>query len=109
MKKMRAKIHWLSATEGGRRTPPAVSPPGVHPYSPVVRFKDEVGPNPTVSWSLGVEQIPSLSTDTDWVASVFFRMPDAPHDALRVGRAFVLLEGARVVGDGVLIGEAGDD
>lgn len=64
--------------------------------SPVI-FGDD--PMPDEAWTLVVDRGGSEPGATETVL-VHFLMDNAPHEALRVGRAFNLVEGARVVAEG---------
>lgn len=99
---MKAKIHWRTREEGGRRNLPAGV--GQPPYATVVRFKDSTEPwPPPVAWSLVVEKIEAISHEYDWVANVHFLVEEAPAEELRVRREFALYEGGRCVATGILI------
>lgn len=101
---MKARIHWKTREEGGRRNLPAGV--GQPPYATVVRFKDAAEPwPPLVAWSLVIEKIAIMSCEYDWLADVHFQVGEAPAAELRVQREFELYEGGRCVATGVLIGE----
>lgn len=101
---MKARIHWKTREEGGRRSPPTGI--GQPPYATVVRFKDAAEPwPPPVAWSLIVQKVEALSQDYDWVANVRFLVDEAPVAELRAHREFELYEGGRCVAAGVLAEE----
>jgi hypothetical protein len=97
-----AKLHWFRSDEGGRVTLPVCE--GEPPYATVVRFKDSVEPWPqNVVWSLVVEKIEVLENEYDWVVRVRYLFPEAPSAELKSGREFELMEGGRLVAEGVLL------
>jgi hypothetical protein len=104
---MKARIHWKTKEEGGRRKPPAGV--GHPPYATIVRFKDTSEPwPPLVAWSLVVEKVVAQSNDFDWVADVHFLVDEAPVAELRMNREFELYEGGKCVAAGVLIEDEGE-
>lgn len=102
---MIAIINWLAETKGGRKKPPLGV--GIPAYSTEIRFNDEPWPPVDASWSLVVEKIEWLSTEFSWIAHVHFLAAAAPHDSLRLGRAFELYEGNKRVASGVVCGNDG--
>ena len=94
MRRAVARIHWLSEQEGGRRT--AVS-------SQRYMGPAEIdGPGTSAGlWTLVVERA-STEPEADETVEVHFLMDDAPHDRLRAGAGFRLMEGARTVARGVV-------
>ena len=87
-------------------------------YSPIVRLLDPDDPQPgddppaEVVRSLAVRKLEGDDELTDdgaeWLAEIAYRMKEAPHEALSIGRRFELYEGACCVATGVVIGIAGD-
>jgi hypothetical protein len=102
---MRAIVEWIPEEHGGRQQPPTGV--GSRPYTTVVHFPDAKEPWPApVGWSLVVEKDEALSERFRWVANVYFLVGEAPHDALRPGRAFELYEGNKRVAHGRILSES---
>lgn len=101
METKKALIEWVPNELGGRSKPPLGT--GTPPYSTVVRFTDEPWPHPSGCWSLAICKIEEFGNEWRWVADVYFRMEDAPHEALRSGREFELYEGGKMVAHGHLL------
>jgi hypothetical protein len=94
-----AKIHWLSAAEGGRQYPPS----GPR-YSTLARFEKESTKWPEVAWSIVADfknQLDSSSIE----AEINFLSPDAPLHLLECGNRFELYEGHRLVAHGEVLKE----
>ncbi len=105
MVKMRALVEWIPKDQGGRSQPPAGV--GMQPYSTVVRFLDTDEPwPPPGAWSLAVEKDEVESQGDRWIAVVYFRVEDAPHESLREGREFELYEGNKRVARGRILADA---
>jgi hypothetical protein len=98
--RVRAIIRWVPASRGGRRQPPRP----VAGYAAPARFESdaaqEQGP-----WSLRIAEASELRGGEAVEVRVTFVMPDAPHDLLREGERFELLEGRKVVAKGVVVSE----
>jgi hypothetical protein len=104
-KRARAKIHWLSPSEGGR-----TAPPGGPRYVTIVRFESSVCDWQKDAWSLVIEFDQPPNNAGEHTALVWFLAydkPDVPHDLLRVENKFELLEGTRVVAQGTIVEELG--
>jgi hypothetical protein len=99
---MEARIHWFRWDQGGRVTLPACE--GDPPYATVVRFKNSNEPwPPSVVWSLVVEKLRVFESEYDWIVRVRYQFPNAPSCELQPGREFELLEGGRLVAEGILL------
>jgi hypothetical protein len=94
----RARIHWLSPEEGGRR-----NPPGIDKYRGISRFDED--PNHRLGfWDLVVRfEIFPTSEDRDSVAFVSFLADEAPHHLLRAGAPFEVMEGLKTVARGIIV------
>ena len=104
-KRARARIRWLSATEGGR-----TSPPGGPRYLTIARFESADIDWQKEAWSLVVEfdQSPDVSGEqTALVWFLAYDKPETPNDLLYVENKFDFLEGARVVAQGTIVEELG--
>ena len=104
MIRKRAELEWIPRELGGRSKPPLGV--GAPSYATVIHFPEQPWPHSTGSWSLVVIKDEALSTEYRWVADVHFLVDEAPHDALRNGRAFELYEGNKCVARGSIIGDA---
>ena len=94
MKHAIARLRWLPPNEGGRPSPVSAT----RYMSPVVME----GIDPTeAAWTLVVNRSEAAGGDDETVL-VHFLMEDAPHDLLKTGTAFRLLEGARTVAEGIV-------
>jgi hypothetical protein len=93
-----AIIRWIPAERGGRRQPPA--PAGG--YSTLSRFESDPRTS-GIDWSLVIVDAVPLGSDACVRATVRFLVPEAPHEWLRDGERFELLEGRKVVAKGVVI------
>jgi hypothetical protein len=103
-KVVRAKIRWLTPEEGGRKEPPRIDK-----YSTVVHFQDDTEDWPRIAWSLVVDLGEAESTEdsleiTAPVWLLFYDRPGAPNHLLRPNSRFELVEGARVVARGEVLG-----
>jgi len=58
---------------------------------------------PPVAWSLAVEKDEAQSQGYRWIAVMYFRVEDAPHESLRQGREFELYEGNKCVARGKIL------
>lgn len=97
-RKVFAKIHWLSAAEGGRKHPPQ----GPH-YSTVARFANQADKWPQEAWSLVAEFTEVRDDLFCREAEIRFLSADAPADLLQPGSQFELYEGRRVVARGEIV------
>jgi hypothetical protein len=89
----RARVTWLSSSEGGR------SPlPGGRRYVTIGKFPED-GPNwPDGGWSVVLEfDTPPSVQGSPSIGVATFLMDTAPHDRLRDGQRFELFEGLRRV------------
>jgi hypothetical protein len=86
---VKASIHWLTEAEGGRNQLPTSLC-----YSTVARFSQQKN-WPDQAWSIVAEfnELPTITS----TARVRFLVDNAPHDLLRSGATFELLEGHKVV------------
>ncbi len=50
-----------------------------------------------------IEKLSILDNDYDWIVRVRYLFPEAPVSELKPGREFELMEGGRVVAEGVLL------
>ena len=85
----RARVRWLSSSEGGRAEPPAGQQ-----YITVARFSDPAGDWSTDAWSIVLTFLGSSEE-----AEVHFLAPEAPAHLLRQGQVFELFEGFRKVAE----------
>lgn len=95
MTSIRAKIHFFSSAEGGRR-----SPPSGPTYSTVGRA--EGADDTTGRWSMVLTFEGAPDAGGDVVAQVRYLVPDAPHHQLLTARTFELFEGGHRVAVGVV-------
>jgi hypothetical protein len=93
-----ARICWIEAKDGGRRTPFT----GTR-YITVARFEREKAKWPKEAWSLVVDfgELPTRSCCV--TADVHFLVPEAPEYLLTTGDKFELFEGNRCVAEGEII------
>lgn len=96
---MKARIHWLAESEGGRKCPL----PNGSRYITVARFEDEKEKYPEEAWSLVIENIETLDIDGLTVGDVRFLVDDAPNYLLREGGVFELFEGRNMVARGLIL------
>lgn len=98
--KLRARVHWLSPTEGGRTALLTGDR-----YSTVSRFPEDTE-WPRVAWSVyfAFDEPPSEQGNPSlgWVE---FLSPDAPQERLSPGRSFDLYEGGKLVGSVELLSD----
>jgi len=94
--KVIARIHWIPATEGGRKHPP-VGPR----YSTVVKFEHEAEQWPQVAWSIVADFKNEFRTE----AEINFLSPDAPLHLLEPDNKFELYEGRRLIARGEALKE----
>lgn len=94
----RARIVWLSAEEGGRKTP--IGPN----YCPIVRFDADPDHSKHGTNSLVVDIERNVGHLTD-LADVRFLADTGPTDLLYPGATFQLMEGSRVVANGTILNE----
>jgi hypothetical protein len=102
-KVVKARLQWLSPEEGGRKHPPA----GPR-YSTVARFEDAAARFPEIAWSFVVEFDAPISSTLEVTANVWmlaYDEPGAPQHLLEPGNRFELVEGAKVVARGYVLGE----
>jgi hypothetical protein len=99
-----SRIRWCPAEAGGR-----AAPPGGSRYVTVSSF-DPPTPNwPEEAWSLVIEPIGPRHFAPEGTCAVHFLAREAaPHHVLRRGTRFQLLEGKRVVADGVVLDDTYD-
>lgn len=89
----RARITWISPEEGGRTNLPTVAR-----YSTVAKFPEDLSTWQREAWSVVIESDPPPAMQGNpSLGSVSFLAEEAPHERLRVGRAFELYEGGRCV------------
>jgi len=100
-KRARARIRWLPPDAGGRERPPTGSE-GAR-YTTLSHFEDDVIYWPESQWSLVVQFEEPSSRTLETIATVWFLSSDAPHDFLRAGSHFELLEGKRIVARGEIL------
>jgi hypothetical protein len=92
-----AKLYWLSAEEGGRKSLPT----GPR-YSTIARFANQQKPLSEEAWSLVAEfRDPPDQTRSRRVLVRF--LFDGPEHLLKPSETFELLEGERVVARGTFI------
>jgi hypothetical protein len=97
---MDPRICWVPTEAGGRAAVPA----GPR-YSTAARFEDESANEPNEAWSIVVVFHGGADEALCLTADVSFLAPDkAPTHLLRPGSRFALLEGARVVARGEIVG-----
>ncbi|HSI34524.1 MAG: hypothetical protein ACAI43_26885 [Phycisphaerae bacterium] len=104
-REVRAVIRWVPTSRGGRQAPPTPAAG----YTCPARFENDVDAGGTPSgaqWSLRIVSAVELRTGEVVDARVRFLLPDAPHDLLRDGERFEMLEGRRVVAKGVVLPDA---
>jgi hypothetical protein len=96
-KKVRARITWVTAENGGRPTPPS----GAR-YSTAARFDAIKDRWPAEAWSI-VANLPEATEQ--WTMEVELRMlvDSAPEHLLDAGSSFDLFEGRTLVGQGVVL------
>jgi hypothetical protein len=85
----RARVRWLSSSEGGRAQPPTGEQ-----YITVARFDDPAGDWSTDAWSVVLRFVGSSEE-----AEVHFLAPEAPPHLLRPGVVFELYEGRKKVAE----------
>lgn len=95
--KVKARIVWVPAAQGGRTKPPSGPQ-----YSTVVRFEGD--PDwPNEAWSIVAEWNPSTTSEEFVLAEVGFLVEEAPQHRLVPGAKFELYEGKRVVARGEVV------
>ena len=94
----RAIIRWVPASRGGRKAPP----PDATGFTTPVRFESDAVAS-RGWWSLRIIDARQLHGSEVLDARVAFVMPEAPHDLLKEGERFELLEGPRVVAKAVVL------
>src|SRR4051812_31258726 len=94
----RAIIRWIPASRGGRRQPPV----SATKYTAPVRFEND-RQEPWGSWSLRILEATELRGPEVILARVAYLVPEAPHDLLREGERFELMEGRNAVAKGVIL------
>lgn len=100
MRKAIVTITWLTRSDGGR-----VSSPPHSPYVSPISFE---GGCENAHWSAVFEfEYPADHSLTHF-ATADYLSPNAPQDELRVGSAFIICEGKRVVANGVILGIASE-
>ena len=100
-KALMAKIQWLKAEQGGRKTLPSGDK-----YAPIIRItKPTLKPKPWLdtngAWSLFVENKSAVS-DFETIAEVRYLSEKAP-DNLNKGVEFELYEGSKLVATGIIL------
>lgn len=95
---VKARLTWLTAGKGGRSTPPA----GPR-YSTVTHFSAQGTDWKKDAWSLVVEFTQPPDASLSHPVQVTFLIPDGPAHLLTSGNSFELLEGDRVVAEGVIL------
>jgi len=94
-----AMISWVPQDQGGRKQ----IPPGPV-YRGVARFEDDRDRWPNEAWSIVVTLLrPYGKRRHGHLAKVSFLSDEAPHEMLRSGARFSLMEGDRVVAKGVVL------
>jgi hypothetical protein len=96
----RAIIRWVPAARGGRNAPP---PDAVGYTCPPQFESDPAGTRG--SWSLRIVSAVQLRGPEVIDARVRFVVDEAPHDLLREGERFELMEGRKVVAKCVVLPE----
>ncbi len=94
----RAIIRWVPAARGGRQQPP----PSAVGYTAPARFESDPQEQRGV-WSLRIIQCKPLRGAEVIDANIEFVMPGAPHDLLKEGERFEIVEGRKVVAKGVVM------
>jgi hypothetical protein len=96
---VQAIIRFIPSDRGGRRT----GPPNAEGYSTPARFESD--PEHKLGmWSIRLWNTSQLHGPECIKADVTFLNPDdAPSELLQVGHRFVMLEGLRVVAQGVFV------
>lgn len=100
---VKAIVRWLPESRGGRRAPPPPTP--TMGYSSPARFESD----PTASkgvWSVRLFDAIELHGPEVIDVRIEFLMPEAPHELLREGERFELMEGRKVVAKGVVVPSA---
>jgi len=93
-----ARINWLSANEGGRRTLPA----GTR-YTTIVSFAPHNLNPVSAEWSLVIEANEPLNRAQSVVVKVWFLADEGPLELLQPGRRFSLFEGPKLVAHGEIL------
>ena len=101
---MNAKIKWLSAEEGGRRTPiPVVSNErDNNRYCPIIVFPNAITNGE--SWSADI-YVKSQIDKYESIAKISYLFENAPFELLKAGANFELYEGGRLVATGMVDSE----
>jgi hypothetical protein len=97
-REVRAIIRWVPALRGGRKAPPS---PAVG-YTTVVRLESDLN-WPAEAWSLRITAAAELNGPEVLDARVHFLADAAPHELLKEGERFELLEGRKIVAKGVVL------
>lgn len=98
MKVVKVKLHWMSASEGGR-----LEPPGGKRYSTVARFNDIAEKWPKEAWSIVLEFTTGVGRYME--AKMWLLMgEEGPEEILHLGSQFDLFEGHKLVAHGEVIG-----
>jgi hypothetical protein len=95
---VKAKITWIPVEKGGRKVPFT----GIT-YSTVARFVEPSQRAGDGAWSVVIDFDIPVTPDSQTVGAVRFLSTEAPHEILRPGAQFDLLEGARVVAHGEVL------
>lgn len=95
---VQAHIRWLSKEEGGRSSVPLI----LH-HVIVCRFESNAITWPHEAWSLVVDFHTSPRTDKAVLADIRFLVSEGPSELLYSGSRFDLLDGYKVVAQGVVI------
>jgi hypothetical protein len=99
MEVVRAKLRWIPAAAGGRKTP------AKSPYSTVARFDESNADWPEVAWSIVAEFAEEDLGKSEMLATVRFLVAEASQELLHLGSQFQLFEGTRMMASGEVIGE----
>ena len=105
MKKwMNAKIKWLTAEEGGRKTPVPVvlKERDDNRYCPIIVFPNAITSG--ISWSADI-YVKSQIDKYESIAKVSYLFENAPFELLQEGADFELYEGNRLVATGIIDSE----
>lgn len=96
--KIKAELHWLKPEEGGRRQLPSGPK-----YVTVARFAGQEKTWTKETWSLVVEFIEAPDKAFDHRVHVSF-LANGPAEYLQTGKTFELMEGAKPVAHGRILG-----
>jgi hypothetical protein len=94
----RAIIRWIPTARGGRLQPP----PDAAGYTTPALFERH-SPDQVGAWSLRIMSAIQLHGPEVIDARISFVVAEAPHQILAEGERFLLPEGRKIVGKGVII------